>query len=240
MTDMNLENQRVVIVGGSSGIGLATARLAAAQGAAVTIVGSRRVDAALEQLPAGAEGYIVDVRDEQAVASLFGTLGRFHHLVYTAGEALTLSPIADLDLDRARHALDIRIWGVYATVKHAHPHIRKGGSITLSSGSAGQRPQPTWSVSASICGATEALTRTLALELAPIRVNAVAPGVVRTTLWSDMSEPEQEALYAGVGGSLPIGRVGEAEEVAETYIHLMRNEYTSGTIVAVDGGALLV
>jgi NAD(P)-dependent dehydrogenase (short-subunit alcohol dehydrogenase family) len=110
----------------------------------------------------------------------------------------------------------------------------------LSSGSAGARPQPTWTVASGICGATEALTRALAVELAPIRVNAVAPGVVRSELWSGMSDGDREALYAAVGAALPVGRVGEVEDVAQTIVYLLGNGYSTGSIVTVDGGTALV
>jgi NAD(P)-dependent dehydrogenase (short-subunit alcohol dehydrogenase family) len=237
-----LDHQRIVILGGTSGIGLATAQLAASLGAAV-IVGSSsaaRVEAALERLPATAEGYVVDLRSEGSIRELFGSLGSIDHLVYTAGESLQIGPIVETDLADAREAFEIRVWGAYAAVKHAAPHLRAGGSVVLSSGSGATRPQPTWTVAASVCGATEALTRALAVELAPIRVNAVAPGVVRSNLWSGMSEEDRAALYALVGETLPVGRVGEVADVAQTFVYLMANGYSTGTIVAVDGGALLV
>jgi hypothetical protein len=157
---------------------------------------------------------------------------RADHLVYTAGETLTLGPIGEIDLNAARRALDTRMWGAYAAVKHGHAHIRPGGSIVLSSGSAGARPQANWSIGASICGAIESLTRALAIELAPIRVNAVAPGVVRTDLWRDLSDHERQELYDGVGASLLVGRVGDPDEIAQAFAFLMHNGYSSGTVLA--------
>jgi NAD(P)-dependent dehydrogenase (short-subunit alcohol dehydrogenase family) len=232
--------QRVVLVGGTSGLGLATAQHLAGQGAEVVVVGRRSVDSALAQLPATATGASVDVRDEAAVAALFAGLGAFDHLAYTAGEPLALDALDDLDLRVARERLEIRLWGAYAVVKHAHRHVRPGGSIVLTSGSAGSRPQATWAIGATACGAIEALTRTLALELAPVRVNAVAPGVVRTDLWRGMNEQQREGMYDALGATLPVGRVGEADEVARAYAHLMASGYTTGTVLAIDGGALLV
>jgi NAD(P)-dependent dehydrogenase (short-subunit alcohol dehydrogenase family) len=102
----------------------------------------------------------------------------------------------------------VRYWSALAAVKYASPHIRKGGSIVLTTGIAGHRPRKVWVVTASICGTIEALTRALAVELAPIRVNAVAPGVVRTNLCQSMTPAEREHLYESVGNSLPVGRVG--------------------------------
>ena len=200
MDDMELDSQKIVILGGTSGIGLATAQLAAADGATVVVASSNRerVDAALADLPAGAEGYALDVRREEEIRDLFDRLGEFDHLAYTAGESLPLGLIAATDLEAARRAFQIRFWGAYAAVKHAAPRLRRGGSIVLSSGIASARPLANWTVAGSICGAVEALTRALAVELAPIRVNAVAPGVVRSNLWRDMSENDRSAMYASL------------------------------------------
>jgi NAD(P)-dependent dehydrogenase (short-subunit alcohol dehydrogenase family) len=124
--------------------------------------------------------------------------------------------------------------------KYGSPHIRPGGSITMTSGVAGLRPRKGWTVAASICGAIEALTRALAVELAPIRVNAVCPGLVRTELWSDMTESDREAMYSVAGQRLPVGRVGEADDLAEAYVYLMREGFGAGQAIVVDGGAVLV
>jgi NAD(P)-dependent dehydrogenase (short-subunit alcohol dehydrogenase family) len=104
----------------------------------------------------------------------------------------------------------------------------------------GARPPANWTVASSICGAVEALTRALAMELAPIRVNAVAPGVVRSNLWRDMSEDDHSAMYASLAQALPAGRAGEVGDVAETFLYLMRNGYSTGTVVTIDGGSVLV
>src|ERR1700704_5050578 len=175
------ESERIVILGGTSGIGLATAERAAADGATVIVASSsaERIDAALARLPASAGGYPVDVRREEQIRDLFNRLGSFDHLAFTAGETLQIGALADTDLEAARLALDVRLWGAYGAVKHAVAHLRPGGSIVLSSGIAGTRPGPDWT-SRRLAAALAALTRALAVELAPIRVNAVAPGVVRS------------------------------------------------------------
>ncbi len=242
MGDMGLDSQKVVILGGTSGIGLATAELAAAEGATVVVASSNpeRVDAALANLPVNAEGYALDLRREEEIRDLFERLGEFDHLAYTAGESLPLGPIGTTNLETARRALEIRFWGAYAAVKHAAPRLRPGGSVVLSSGIASARPQASWTVASSICGAVEALTRALAVELAPIRVNAVAPGVVRSNLWRDMSEDDRSAMYASLAQALPAGRAGEVGDVAETFLYLMRNGYSTGTVVTIDGGSVLV
>ena len=236
------ENQRVVIVGGSSGIGLAVAEEAASQGGDVVIVSSNaaRVQEAIKSVGGKARGQAVDVSDEGSVGSLFKKLGAFDHLVFTAGDSLHLHELALTGLKQARRAFELRYWSALAAVKYGSPHIRKGGSIVLTTGIAGQRPQSGWVLAASVCGTIEALTRALAIELAPIRVNAVSPGVVRTNLWQNMSSSEREQLFESVGKRLPVGRVGEAHDIAQAYLFLMKEGFSTGQTVVIDGGTVLV
>ncbi|MEY9835838.1 SDR family oxidoreductase [Streptacidiphilus sp. EB103A] len=239
---MNLQGQRIVVIGGTAGIGLAVAEAAAREGAGVVVASRRResVDDALKQLPEGAEGHVLDATDEAAVAAFFERIGGFDHLVFTAGDSLLLESLAESDLSRARRFLDTRLWGAYTAVKYGAPSIREGGSVVLTTGTAGRRPLPGTTVAASLCGAMESLTRALALELAPLRVNAVAPGIVRTELWRDLPEPERDMLFASAAESLPTGRIGEPSDVAEAYLYLMRGAYSTGSVVVVDGGTVLV
>jgi NAD(P)-dependent dehydrogenase (short-subunit alcohol dehydrogenase family) len=236
------ENKRVVIIGGSSGIGFAVAEDAASQGADVVIVSSReeRIQEAIRSIGGKAQGQAVDVSDEKAVESFFTKLGAFDHLVFTAGDSLQLHELADTDLKQARRAFELRYWSALATVKYGSPQIRKGGSIVLTTGIAGQRPQSGWVIAASVCGTVDALTRALAVELAPIRVNAVSPGVVRTNLWQNMNSAEREQLFESVAKRLPVGRVGEAHEIAQAYLFLMKEGFATGQTVVVDGGTVLV
>ncbi len=236
------ENKRVVIVGGSSGIGLAVAEEAASQGAEVVIISSNaeRVQEAIRSIGVKARGQAVDVSDEKAVESFFANHGAFDHLVFTAGDNLQLNELANTDLKQARRAFDLRYWSALATVKYGSPQIRKGGSIVLTTGVAGRRPHSGWVIAASVCGTIEALTRALAIELAPIRVNAVSPGVVRTNLWQNMSSAEREQLFESVGKRLPVGRVGEAQDIAQAFLFLMKEGFSTGQTVVVDGGTVLV
>jgi NAD(P)-dependent dehydrogenase (short-subunit alcohol dehydrogenase family) len=238
---MAFGGKRVVVLGGSSGIGLATAQAAAREGASVVIASSRRsrVDEALATLPAGAEGYALNLADEAAVQPLFAGLGPFDHLVFTAGEALQLGSLAETDVIAARSFFDLRYWGAFIAAKYGSGSIRAGGSIVFTSGIAGQRPRAGWALGASICSAMEGLTRALAVELAPIRVNIVSPGIVKTPLWAGMAEAEREAQYRAMAGKLPVGHVGEASEIAEAFLYLMRQSYATGQVLVVDGGSVL-
>ena len=237
-----LQNKRVVILGGSSGVGLAVAEQAASQGAKIVIASSNaeRVQKAVESVGGNAQEQTLDLSDEQAVETLFTKLGAFDHLVFTAGDSLMLQDLATIDLKQARRAFELRYWAALAAAKYGSKSIRKGGSIVLTTGIAGQRPHKGWVIPASVCGTIEALTRALALELAPIRVNAVSPGVLRTNLWQNMAAAEREQLYESVDNSLPVGRVGEAHDVAQAYLFLMQEEFSTGQTLVVDGGTVLV
>jgi len=199
-----------------------------------------KVDTALAGLPPDAEGHAVDLTDEAAVRALFERLGAFDHLVFTAGESLQLGALGQTDVEAARRFFDLRYWGAFRAAKYGAPSLRPGGSIVFTSGLASARPQAGWALGASICAAMEGLTRALAVELAPLRVNIVAPGVVRTPLWAGMTQADRDALYAQMARALPAGHVGEAEEVAEAYLYLMRQTYGTGQVLGVDGGGALV
>ena len=239
---MKLNGKKIIVLGGTSGIGLATAKAAADEGAHVVVASSRQksIDAALALLPGKAEGRVLDLSREDAIADFFKAAGEFDHLVYTAGENLELGEIKTLSIDWTRQFWNIRYWGAFTAVKYGAPHIRAGGSIVLTTGVAGARPHKGWTVAASICSAMEGLTRALAVELAPIRVNAVSPGVVRSPLWGAMSESDREAMYRDAGAKLPVGRVGEVDDIAEAYLYLMRENFSTGQVIVVDGGTVLV
>jgi NAD(P)-dependent dehydrogenase (short-subunit alcohol dehydrogenase family) len=238
---MALSGQRIVIIGGSSGMGLATARAAAAAGAAVTIASSsqERLKAALAELPDTCDGTTVDTRDEASVAALFTRVGQLDHLVYTAGDTVRPQPLADLPLDDARQLFEVRFWGAVAAVKHAAPRMRPTGSIVLTSGTIAVRPTPGAALAAGAAAATEGLTRGLAAELAPIRVNAVRPGAIRTPLWDPVPEPQRAALFAALADRTLTHSIGEADHIAAAHLYLMDNPFVTGTVLTVDGGALL-
>ncbi|MFB7717449.1 SDR family oxidoreductase [Nocardia sp. NPDC056100] len=237
---MSLTDQHVVVLGGTSGIGFAVAAEAAEQGARVTVVSSRdeSVKRALAELPSGATGLVADLGDTARIGELFEEIGPFDHLVYTAGEALLLSPLADLDIAAARKFFELRYFGVVAAVQAAASRVRPGGSITLTTGTASPRPVPGSTVPSSLCGAIEALTRALAVELAPIRVNAVMPGVVRSPLWA-LPEEVLADFYRDTAANTPLGRVGEVRDIARAFLFLLEQPHATGSIVTLDGGAVL-
>jgi NAD(P)-dependent dehydrogenase (short-subunit alcohol dehydrogenase family) len=187
--------------------------------------------------PAG--GRAADLTSAALVCPLFDDLGDIDHVVFTAGEPLALTDIAALNLDKAREFFALRYFGALWAVHAAGPHLQPGGSITLTTGIAGRRPSPGWAVAASICGAVESLTRALAVELAPIRVNAVCPGVVRSPLWASMTKTSREQVYRDPAASIPAGRVGEIDDIAHAYLYCLTQPFATGSILTVDGGTAL-
>jgi NAD(P)-dependent dehydrogenase (short-subunit alcohol dehydrogenase family) len=240
---VSLKQQRVVVIGGTSGIGLAVAQAALADGASV-IVGSSsaaKVRAAQEQL-AGAEALAVDVKDETSVEAFFAHVDALDHLVFTAGDWAMAGggPIANIDVSRAASQFAVRFWGAITCIKHAGKRIREGGSITLTDGTIAHRPRKGAALSSAMAGAVEHLGRALAVDLAPIRVNVVCPGAIRTGVW-DMIPPDQrEERFQTMFKRLPAKRIGEPSEVAEAYLYLMRGGYTTGQVLHVDGGAMVI
>lgn len=238
----SLEGKKVIILGGSSGLGLATAIAAAGEGGELIIVSSNRerIDKALSELPPTAKGYAIDLSKESNIQAFFDSSGPFDHLVYTAGENLRLQTIDATDIDNVRHFFDLRFWGAFAAVKYAAAKINQGGSINLTSGIASLRPGKGWSVASAICGAMEGFVRAMAVELAPIRVNSVMPGVIRTNLWNSMTEAERQNFYQSAGDALLVKRIGEATDIAQAFVYLMKQSFGTGQNMVIDGGAVLV
>jgi len=237
-----LFGKKVIVFGGSSGLGLATAKAAANEGANVVIVSSNqsRLDAALKTLPAGNKGIVADFAVEENIRFFFQHTGNFDHLVYTAGENINGSSIEDMQLDKAKDFFNIRFWGAMAAVKYGKAFINKGGSINLMSGNFGQRPAKGYSLGASICGAMDAFTRAMAIELAPVRVNNIAAGVINTNLWNSLHETDRNGFFKHLENTLLLKRVGEPEDIARAFVYLMKQTYTTGQSLVVDGGAVLV
>ncbi len=240
---MTLSGRLVVIIGGTSGIGRAVAEGALREGAVVIVASSSaaKIEAAGMALPA-ADCRAVDVRKEDSLKEFFAGVGAFDHLVFTAGDwgparGMTLDA---LDRATAESLFAVRFWGAVAAVKHAVPHLRETGSITLTDGMVAHRPRRGTAVSTAMAGAVEHLTRGLAAELAPIRVNAVCPGAIRTDVWNAIPAETREERMRAMTKHLPIARVGEPQEAAEAYLYLMRGGYTTGQILRVDGGGSLV
>lgn len=238
---MSLKEKRVVVVGGTSGIGLATARAFLDESAQV-IIASRsaaKLSEAKQILGDNVETYEVDFRSDEKLADFFTKVGKFDHLVVTAGEG-AMGHFSDLPVNDAKAAFDSKFWGQYITVKAAIPFLNDAGSITLTSGVYGVRPPQGASTLAAINSALEGLVRGLAVDLAPVRVNIVSPGIVDTPMYGGMLEEQRQAMYNGIAEQLPVGRVATSEDIAESYVYLAKSGFSTGSVVLIDGGARLV
>jgi NAD(P)-dependent dehydrogenase (short-subunit alcohol dehydrogenase family) len=235
---VTLDGKRVLVIGGSSGIGFAVAKAALEDGARVTIASSsaEKVRAAVARL-GGGEGVPLDVADEAAVAAFFAASGGLDHIAFTAADwgQVDHAAFADIDLAGAAELFRVRFWGALAVAKHGARRVRPGGSITLTNGMAAHRPQKGLAVATAMAGAVEHLVLGLAVELAPIRVNGVCPGAIRTEAWDEVPEEFRRVQEARLAGQL-LPRVGEPAEAAEAYLYLMRGSYTTGQTLRVEGG----
>jgi NAD(P)-dependent dehydrogenase (short-subunit alcohol dehydrogenase family) len=245
VTLAGMTNTRVLIIGGSSGMGLGLAELLLADGAQVTIAGrsADRLDAAVKRLdqPEGLRASQVDITHEDQVRQLLADAGPLNHVVVTAADAVgAYAPVADFDLDAARAVIDTKLLGPWLVAKHAGPYLAPGASITFTSGIAAYRPGPGASMFAAANGALEALARALAVELAPVRVNVVSPGWVDTPIWETIAGDKKAERLGAMAARLPVGRIGQPIDIAKAFVALMHNGFVTGTLLHVDGGQRLV
>jgi NAD(P)-dependent dehydrogenase (short-subunit alcohol dehydrogenase family) len=230
-----------LIVGGTSGIGLATARRLLGLGAAVHVAGrsKERVSAVTLSDP-GLHVHQADGSSAGQISALAGTLGRIDWLIVTLSGSEGPGPLADLDLAMLRRAFDAKFWGHITTVQAALPRLAPDGSITLLGAITARAAMPGTAGIASINGAVEALVKPLAAELAPIRVNGVSPGFVDTPWWNGMPDDDREAYFAHAAAQLPARRIATADDVADAVVLAATNDNLTGTIIETDGGARLV
>jgi NAD(P)-dependent dehydrogenase (short-subunit alcohol dehydrogenase family) len=234
---MQLAGKKVVVVGGSSGIGLATAELAKSEGAEVVIASrnAERLQTAATKL--GVTAIQTDVTSDDSVANLFRKCGEVDHVVVTAAQ-LKSGPFKTVSMDDVRATMEGKFWGAWRVARAAD--IRSGGSLTLVSGFLSIRPRPAAAIVGAANGALESLARSLALELAPVRVNCVSPGIIDTPIRAAMPEAARRDMLAKAAAALPVGRVGVGEDIARQILAFMTIGFATGSIVYLDGGALVL
>ncbi len=235
-----LNNQQVVVIGGSEGIGLAVARAARSVGARVLAVSRTRAKLeAARDLVSGLEVRVADINDTASIQELFAGLPSVDHVYVAAGSTKVGSPL-DQSLDEYRHKFDERLWGSVEVVRAAHHLVRPGGSFTFTGGLSSDRPVSGAWVNGIATMATEQLARVLALELAPVRFNSVSPGYTDTPMWDNVFPESGARALSDVTKKHLIPRLVTADEVAQAVLLLMQNEAITGETIHVDCGARLV
>ena len=235
-------SKNILIVGGSSGIGAATAKAFAELGARVTIASrnQEKLDASAAEIKSSmgstVDTAVLDTGDEAAVERFFAETGPFDHVVVSAAQTPG-GPARTLALADAYAAMDSKFWGAYRVARAAK--ITDGGSLTLISGFLSVRPSKSSVLQGAINAALEALARGLALELSPVRVNAVSPGMIATPLWSKLSDEARQSMFDNAAARLPARRVGQPEDIANAVIYLASTAYATGSTVLVDGGGAI-
>lgn len=232
MSTPDLAGKRVVVIGGTSGIGRAIAEHAAATGAQVIAASRTAGDSApapqiaLEQ---------VDLTSTSSIEALFQRVGAFDHLVLSAGPG-AMGTVRQLSSEAARPFMDTKFWGYYDAIRFAAEHIAADGSMTLVGGGASRKHAPGRPMMAAINAALEALGKANAIDLAPVRVNVIAPGLVDTPAYAGLPAEVRDGMLAGYAATVPAGRAGLPEDVATAALFLMTNTFVTGTVLDVDGG----
>ena len=234
-----LDGQRAVFFGGATGAGLASAKLLGMNGAEIIIAGrgADKLAAAEKDFPGRVKTYPVDGKKVDDVRQFFREVGTFDHLIITAGQTNRGGSFADEITDQSfRETFDGKFWVQVTAAHQAARHLRRGGSITFFSGGASRRAMKGMANIAAVNGALDALVPTLALELAPTRVNAISPGTLRTSYWTGLPDAELKKIMDRMAGALPAGRVGTADDIANAVLYLVTTSFVTGTVLAIDGG----
>ncbi|WP_279483773.1 SDR family oxidoreductase [Aureimonas sp. SK2] len=233
-----LDGCRVLVVGGSSGIGLAVAEQADKRGAAVTIASRshEKLANARSRLGPMAAAAVLDTGDMQAIEAFFAEREAFDHVVVSAAQTPS-GPVRTLPVEHARQAMESKFWGAYRIARAAK--IAERGSLTFISGFLAERPSAASVTQGAINAALEGLGRGLALELSPVRVNSVSPGLIDTPLWSKLPDEAREGMFGRAAANLPAKAIGQPSDVANAVVFLMTTPFATGSTVRVDGGGVI-
>ncbi|CEH13384.1 Reductases with broad range of substrate specificities [Ceraceosorus bombacis] len=250
-----LKGQKAVIIGGSSGLGFAVASALIEEGASVVISSSNRskLDDAVKRLNDPKLQYNADSSRvsaklcnlqgegmEESLASLFSSVGGFDHLIHTAGDPLAISPLEQASYHQILKAGEVRFFSAILAAKTAQPHLRKSGSITLTTGSISVSPRPDWAIISGFAGGLISLGRQLAYDLSKydLRVNVVSPGGVETELWNGMPQDKRQKTFEAMSQRALTGKIAQPHEVAQTYIGLLKDTNITAQTIYTDSGAL--
>ncbi len=233
-------SERVVIVGGTSGIGLAAAVRLAASGREVVVTGRtpERLEQAVKEIGERGSGVVADARDPEAMRNLFAEVGPVDHVVVNVSGRKGAGPFRSLSPDDLREALDDKLIAQVVAAQAALPALRRDGSLTFVAAASANNALAEVAGLAAVNGAVESMIPGLAVELAPVRVNAVSPGVVDTEWWDWLGDSRQGALD-GFAAATTVGRIGTPADVANAIAYLIETGYATGTVLTVDGGVRL-
>ncbi|EPE31322.1 NAD(P)-binding Rossmann-fold containing protein [Glarea lozoyensis ATCC 20868] len=241
-----LINKKVVIVGGTSGIGFGAAQAFLDAGSNVTVISSNqdRVNDAVKRLNSpNVNGLVGDVRDEGGFVEVLKGLAPIDHIVFSGVDLIIRGALEDLVLDEAKHLFGVKFWGAVVIAKAVKKHnlIKPGGSLTLTSGTAALKPGKGAATGGALNAGVIVLTKGLASDLAEnrVRVNVVVPGLVKSELWGKLGKTEEEQQKIFEASDLPVGFVATPDDIAEAYLYLAKADYATGTSVEIGGGNTL-
>ncbi|UUZ82414.1 SDR family oxidoreductase [Paenibacillus sp. P26] len=239
--EKSFKGQRVIVMGGTSGIGLAAARMLAESGAEVIVTGrdQAKLDEALQLLGPRSGGERLDAASPEELKAFFERQGRFDHLIISVSGAKGAGSFRELALSDLRAGFEAKFWPQITSAQLSLETLSPTGSITFITAISARSISPGISGLAAINAALEAMVPNLALELAPIRVNAVSPGVVNTSWWNWMPEEQRSAALNHYASQAPVGRVGEPEDIAKAICYVVDNTFVTGTVLEADGGLRL-
>lgn len=237
-----LTGQAAVVIGGSSGIGLASARALVDRGAMVTLVGrtEERLAKAKDTLGGAVSTVVMDCADETAAAAFFAGLSVLDHLVVSLAGGAALGPFTEVPVQGVRDTFDGKFWPYLIAMHHGAKVLSEHGTITVVTGASAIAAVPQASCLGAVNGAIEGMIKTLSVELAPRRVNAVSPGLTDTEAWSRIPDDIREGMYAQSAASTPVGRIGQPEDVADAVLACIQNGFLTGLVLPCDGGKRLV
>jgi NAD(P)-dependent dehydrogenase (short-subunit alcohol dehydrogenase family) len=236
------DGQQVVVIGASAGIGEATAKAFAARGATVAITGrsKERLDQAAQRIGYPVNAAELDAADREALTAFFATTEAVDHLVLCASPgAVGVGPIAALDEAALRQAFDGKFFAHVKAIQAALPHLRKDGSVTIVTAASARAAFAGTAGLAAVNGALETIVAPLAVELAPLRVNAVSPGIIDTHWWHGMPDDQRQAYFAAAAAVTPVRRIGKPEDVADAIVYLAGAGFVTGTVLECTGGSNL-
>jgi len=236
----DLTGKKIIIIGGSSGIGLSIAKACLSQGAQL-VIASRNLDKlnnSKKDLNPETEIHSLDISQPDQIQNFFQKVGKFDHLI-TPAATVSWGTFGAMNKREEQASFQNKFWGQYYAAKFGFPYLNTGGSIVFFAGCWSQRPIAGAAIPSSINGAIESLGRSLAVELAPLRVNVISPGIIDTPVFSGLSEQDRKAFFDKTAKGTPIKKIGNPQEVAMAAIYLMTNTFTTGSTIFVDGGETL-